>query len=100
MDVENRRIVLSIAERLKELDQEEQAEFLANHPRRDDIEITGDEGSSPEDEQLASEIGPPVEEAPEPSPEPEAAAAASQESDAPPAEAETPPGDSAAEEKQ
>ncbi len=104
MDVENRRIVLSIAERLKELDREEQAEFLANHPRRDDVEISGDSGSSPEDEQLASEIGPAAEETPESEPElePEAEASAGEqpESDAPPAEAETPPGDSAAEEKQ
>jgi small subunit ribosomal protein S1 len=37
MDVENRRIVLSIAERLKELGPETTEEFIAKHPLREDV---------------------------------------------------------------
>jgi small subunit ribosomal protein S1 len=84
MDVENRRIVLSIAERLKELEHEEQAEFLANHPRREDVEITSDSSSTAEEEQLASELAPIEVEAPEA----EAVAAEQPGSDTPPPEAE------------
>jgi len=37
MDVENRRIVLSIAERLKDFDEEVAEEFVTNHPRLEDV---------------------------------------------------------------
>ena len=37
MDVENRRIVLSIAERLKEYDEDAGEEFITNHPRLEDV---------------------------------------------------------------
>jgi small subunit ribosomal protein S1 len=37
MDVENRRIVLSIAERLKDFDEEAIEEFINNHPRLEDV---------------------------------------------------------------
>jgi small subunit ribosomal protein S1 len=37
MDVENRRIVLSIAERLKEYDEDATEEFINNHPRLEDV---------------------------------------------------------------
>lgn len=37
MDVENRRIVLSIAERLKDFDEEATEEFITAHPRLEDV---------------------------------------------------------------
>ena len=37
MDVENRRIVLSIAERMKEFEREELEKFIEDHPRREDV---------------------------------------------------------------
>jgi len=37
MDVENRRIVLSIAERLKDFDENVAEEFVNNHPRLEDV---------------------------------------------------------------
>ncbi|MFH1845039.1 MAG: 30S ribosomal protein S1 [bacterium] len=37
MDVENRRIVLSIAERLKELEEDSLDKFIENHPRLEDV---------------------------------------------------------------
>jgi small subunit ribosomal protein S1 len=37
MDVENRRIVLSIAERLKDYDEDAAEEFITNHPRLEDV---------------------------------------------------------------
>jgi small subunit ribosomal protein S1 len=37
MDVENRRIVLSIAERLKDYDEDAAEEFISNHPRLEDV---------------------------------------------------------------
>jgi small subunit ribosomal protein S1 len=37
MDVENRRIVLSIAERLKDFDESVAEEFVNNHPRLEDV---------------------------------------------------------------
>jgi hypothetical protein len=37
MDVENRRIVLSIAERLKDYDEEAAEEFIKEHPRLEDV---------------------------------------------------------------
>jgi len=53
MDVENRRIVLSIAERLKDFDEEAIEEFINNHPRLEDVVAseaaaaeTSDQGAS------------------------------------------------------
>jgi small subunit ribosomal protein S1 len=37
MDVENRRIVLSIAERLKDFDEDATEEFINNHPRLEEV---------------------------------------------------------------
>ena len=37
MDVENRRIVLSIAERLKDFDEDATQEFIDAHPRLEDV---------------------------------------------------------------
>ena len=37
MDVENRRIVLSIAERLKDMGEEAVEEFINGHPRLEDV---------------------------------------------------------------
>ncbi len=60
MDTENRRIVLSITERLEELGDEARAEFVAAHPRLDDVAAAdaAGEGSAemlPGDEDLARE---------------------------------------------
>ena len=78
MDVENRRIVLSIAERLKDYDEEATEEFINAHPRLEDVvaaeaaaEAEGGEESeemSPADypeeaEEAAAEAEAPVEEA-------------------------------------
>jgi len=45
MDVENRRIVLSIAERLKDFGDEATAEFIAAHPRLEDV-VAADEAAA------------------------------------------------------
>jgi small subunit ribosomal protein S1 len=45
MDVENRRIVLSIAERLKDFDESATEEFIANHPRLEDV-VAADEAAA------------------------------------------------------
>jgi len=60
MDVENRRIVLSITERLDELGEEAREEFLAAHPRLDDVAEADAAGGGtsemlPGDEDLARE---------------------------------------------
>jgi small subunit ribosomal protein S1 len=53
MDVENRRIVLSIAERLKDMGEETTAEFVTNHPRLEDVVAADlasqEEGDGPEE---------------------------------------------------
>ncbi|MFT5233603.1 MAG: small subunit ribosomal protein S1 [Candidatus Krumholzibacteriia bacterium] len=45
MDVENRRIVLSIAERLKDLDEAAIEKFVADHPRLEDV-VAADEAAA------------------------------------------------------
>jgi len=45
MDVENRRIVLSIAERLKDLDEAANEKFIADHPRLEDV-VAADEAAA------------------------------------------------------
>ncbi len=45
MDVENRRIVLSVAERLKESGDEATAEFIGKHPRLEDV-VAADEAAA------------------------------------------------------
>ncbi len=45
MDVENRRIVLSIAERLKESDEDATEAFINNHPRLEDV-VAADEAAA------------------------------------------------------
>jgi len=60
MDIENRRIVLSLSERLKDLGEEATEAFIAAHPRLDDVaEADQAEGGSsemlPGDEDLARE---------------------------------------------
>ncbi|MBU2500777.1 30S ribosomal protein S1 [bacterium] len=67
MDVENRRIVLSIAERLKEFGDEAVAEFIAAHPRLEEVveadkaaqaegaRMLSDDADRAEDEALARE---------------------------------------------
>ena len=60
MDVENRRIVLSITERLKEFGQDAIEEFTKSHPRLEDV-VAADQSSEgktetlPGDEDLAAE---------------------------------------------
>ncbi len=57
MDVENRRIVLSIAERLKDVDEAVTEEFISNHPRLEDV-VAADEAAAEAgngDEKVADE---------------------------------------------
>ncbi|MBU8869814.1 MAG: 30S ribosomal protein S1 [Gemmatimonadales bacterium] len=49
MDVENRRIVLSIAERLKDYDENVAEEFITNHPRLEDV-VAAEEAAAAEAE--------------------------------------------------
>ncbi len=49
MDVENRRIVLSIAERLKDISEEATEEFIAAHPRLEEV-VAADEAAAAEAE--------------------------------------------------
>ncbi len=60
MDVENRRIVLSISERLKDLEDDATEKFVADHPRLEDVVAAdqaaeGKSESLPGDEELAAE---------------------------------------------
>jgi small subunit ribosomal protein S1 len=60
MDIENRRIVLSLSERLQDLGEEALAAFIAAHPRLDDVaaaDQSGEQASEmlPGDEDLARE---------------------------------------------
>jgi ribosomal protein S1 len=60
MDTENRRIVLSITERLEEEGEEAREKFVADHPRLDDVAAADAEGGGsgemlPGDEDLARE---------------------------------------------
>jgi small subunit ribosomal protein S1 len=53
MDVENRRIVLSIAERLKDFDEDATEEFINSHPRLEEVvaaEAAAEKGEQDEDE--------------------------------------------------
>jgi len=89
MDIENRRIVLSITERLKDFGPEVLEEFVQNHPRLDDVaaadsENEGQGESLPGDEDLAAE----------------AAAYAAREDSPAEAEIETPPAPEAADEEE
>jgi len=73
MDVENRRIVLSIAERLKDFDEDATEEFINNHPRLEDV-VAADlesEKSAEGSEEYADEVesAPVVEVAEEPAAE-------------------------------
>ncbi len=89
MDVENRRIVLSVAERLKDFGDEAAEEFINNHPRLEEV-VAADEAAAEvsddpergldqaEDEVLAREAAEFVEAAPEA----EAAPAAEEDTDA------------------
>ncbi len=52
MDVENRRIVLSIAERLKDLDEGAADQYIANHPRLEDV-VAADQQDQDGTEQTA-----------------------------------------------
>ncbi|MCP4571241.1 MAG: 30S ribosomal protein S1 [bacterium] len=47
MDVENRRIVLSVAERLKDLDEEAAEKFVTDHPRLEEI-VAAEEAAAAE----------------------------------------------------
>lgn len=60
MDIENRRIVLSLTERLEDLGEEALAEFIAAHPRLDEVAAADQSGEHPHemmpgDEDLARE---------------------------------------------
>jgi len=57
MDVENRRIVLSIAERLKDFDETATEEFVNAHPRLEDVVAADEESgdSSAENDEYAEE---------------------------------------------
>ncbi|MDY0110402.1 MAG: 30S ribosomal protein S1 [Candidatus Krumholzibacteria bacterium] len=60
MDVENRRIVLSLSERLQDLGDDARTEFVAAHPRLDDVAAADEAGEHkneilPGDEDLALE---------------------------------------------
>ncbi len=91
MDVENRRIVLSIAERLKDNGEEVTNEFIENHPRLEDVvaaelaaEQAAEAGETPVADTPAAEADAPAAEADAPAAEADAPAA---EADAPAAEA-------------
>jgi small subunit ribosomal protein S1 len=93
MDIENRRIVLSIAERLKDFDEDATEEFINAHPRLEDVvaaeaaaEAEGaDQDSGHSDDDVyreEAEAAPPADEAvAEPAAEEPAAEAAPEESD-------------------
>jgi len=49
MDVENRRIVLSIGERLKDYEEEAAEEFVKEHPRLEDV-VAAEEAAAAEAE--------------------------------------------------
>jgi small subunit ribosomal protein S1 len=51
MDIENRRIVLSIAERLRDFEKEELDKFIADHPRRE-IEESAETGDRDDAEEM------------------------------------------------
>jgi small subunit ribosomal protein S1 len=57
MDVENRRIVLSIAERLKDYDEDAAEEFVNNHPRLEDV-VAAEAAAEAEGRDLDSEGAP------------------------------------------
>ena len=55
MDVENRRIVLSIAERLKDFDESAAEEFVAAHPRLEDV-VAAEEAAAKEAAESGEEV--------------------------------------------
>ncbi len=110
MDVENRRIVLSVAEELKDRPREEAEKFVADHPRREEAEgeqdgrppMAGDYEPEPDDTPATAEAAEPEPAAasepepepaaePEAKPEPAAEAAGTEEAAAEPAPAEPEP---------
>jgi small subunit ribosomal protein S1 len=56
MDVENRRIVLSIAERLKDYDEEVTEKFIADHPRLEDV-VAAEEAAAAEAAERGEDAG-------------------------------------------
>ncbi|MBE0565631.1 MAG: 30S ribosomal protein S1 [Krumholzibacteria bacterium] len=57
MDVENRRIVLSVAERLKDLDEGATEEFAAAHPRLEDV-VAAEEAAAAQAAEAGEELRP------------------------------------------
>jgi len=55
MDVENRRIVLSISERLKDLDESAAEEFVAAHPRLEDV-VAAEEAAAAQAAEAGEEV--------------------------------------------
>jgi small subunit ribosomal protein S1 len=57
MDVENRRIVLSVAERLKDFDESAAEEFVAAHPRLEDV-VAAEEAAAAQAAEAGEEVRP------------------------------------------